>query len=192
MKKALYFLITIIFFSCKKEVKNRKFFIKEFNWAIEVPEGLNYVSTGDIKKLKAKGMKLLENTYGDEVEDKTRTLFFIESGKFNKFEANTQFFDESVDGSYTETNNEIKKLLVNTFSQNMSNIKIDSLSSKVIIDNLEFFKFDLKVTFPNELVLYTAMFNRLFDKKELSCSIIYSNKEIGTKMLKSFTCSKFK
>lgn len=192
MKKALYFLITIIFFSCKKEVKNRKFFIKEFNWAIEVPEGLNYVSTGDIKKLKAKGMKLLENAYGEEVEDKTRTLFFIESGKFNKFEANTQFFDETVDGSYTETNNEIKKLLVNTFSQNMSNIKIDSLSSKVIIDNLEFLKFDLKVILPNELVLYTTMFNRLFGKKELSCSIIYSNKEIGTKMLKSFTSSKFK
>ena len=44
LKKVIYFIIVVGFFSCKEEIKNRKFFIKEFNWTIEVPDGLNYMS----------------------------------------------------------------------------------------------------------------------------------------------------
>tara|TARA_R110002073_G_scaffold89852_1_gene212382 strand:- start:7741 stop:8319 length:579 start_codon:yes stop_codon:yes gene_type:complete len=192
MRKLIFTLTLISFISCKNQIKNRQFFIEEFNWTLVAPEGFKYTSAKEVKKIRGRGMEILKDTYGDEVEDRTINLFFIENGKLNKFEANFQPFDETVDGNYSEANKELNELMVNAFTVNLDDIKIDTISSKEKIDKLDFHLFKIKVTYPNNMVLHTYMFNRLFEKKDLTCTIIFIDEKLGLEMLNSFKKSKFK
>ena len=192
MRKVVFSLIIISIISCKNEIQDKSFFIKEFNWHITVPEGFNYMGAEEIIKYRDRGKKLIEETYNEEVIDQTKNLFFIENGQLNKFEANYQPFDETIDGDYLEVGKNIRQLLVETFTINFEGVKIDTISSTEIIDKLEFQKFNIKVTYSNNMVLHLYMFNRLFDKKELTCTIAFIDEKIGSRMLNSLLKSKFK
>jgi hypothetical protein len=74
----------------------------------------------------------------------------------------------------------------------MPDIKIDSFSTVEKIDNLDFQTFNMKVEYPNKMVLNVIMFSRLFNKREFSINIMYVDKSKGQQMLDSWLKSKFK
>ena len=67
----------------------------------------------------------------------------------------------------------------------------DTTTSTEKIDNLEFQTLKMKVTYPNNMVLYVHMFSRLFGKREFSVNIMYVDKHKGELMLSSWRNSKF-
>ena len=70
-----------------------------------------------------------------------------------------------MDGDYLEACKEFNTILYETFVQQMPGTKIDRIYFTETIDGLEFHVFKMEITYPNDLILHTYMYSRLFDKK---------------------------
>ena len=137
------------------------------------------------------GLKTVQKTYNDEVQDNTKLIFEYKNGDYNYIEAIHQPFDEAKDGNFIETNKGVNLVLYNTFKTQMPDAKLDTVSRTITIDNLEFQSFRMRMTYPNKMVLNFIMTNRLFGKEEFSLNIIYLDKDMGDLLFTAWLNSKF-
>ena len=194
MRKICYLIIclTIIFQSCAGQASPKKeIYNKEFNWTITVPEIFDTVSAEQWAKMQDRGADAIEKTFDERIDNRANTIFIFRSDQLNYFESNYQPFDTKTDGDYLESCKSVNEMLYQTFVSQMKGIKIDTTTSTEKIDNLEFQALKMKVTYPNNMVLYVHMFSRLFGKREFSVNIMYVDKHKGELMLSSWRNSKF-
>tara|TARA_R110002126_G_scaffold290837_1_gene449017 strand:+ start:701 stop:1291 length:591 start_codon:yes stop_codon:yes gene_type:complete len=195
MKKftILYFIIFLGLNSCKGQTESKPKTIenKDFNWTIIIPENFISINKNEWKKTQQKGKDAIEKTFGEEIINQAITIFAFKNGQFNNFEANYQPYDIEIDGNYLETNNDLNKILYQTFETQMPKTKLDSISSTQKISGLEFQRFDVTVDFPNGMKMKSIGFSRLFDKQEFTVNITAVEEKIGKKMLDAFLNSKF-
>lgn len=194
MKRIHYFLIgmIIIFQSCVEQAQTgKKLFNDEFQWTILIPGGFEKVSAEQWAKIQNRGADAIEKTFDEKIDNRAKTIFVFKSDQLNYFESNYQPFDEAIDGNYVESCKTVNEMLYQTFVTQMDSIKIDTTTSVEMVDNLAFQTLKMKVTYPNKLILNILMFSRLFDKKELSVNIMYTDKTKGELILKSWKNSKF-
>lgn len=192
MKTILMFTsIVLLLISCKEFNESKSIYVDDFNWTIEIPKNFNSISEDKWNKVKELGEKGVEEAMNEEIVNEAVTIFVYKNGEFNNFESNYQPFNTEFDGNYLKSNNFVNQVMYKTFESQMPNAKMDSISSKQIIDGLEFYRFDINIDLPNGLKLKTVGFSRLFDKKELTINITYIDEKIGEQMLESFENSKF-
>lgn len=165
--------------------------ITEFKWTVVVPENFQPVNQEDWNKELQKGMDLLEDTYDEEIENQSVTLFIYKNGQFNTFEANWQPYDVQVDGDYMETYADVNKVIYKAFEEQLVGTKLDSLTTVQDVSGLQFNRFDVALDFPNGMKLKAISFSRLFDKKELTLNITYIDEKLGEKVMEAFLNSKF-
>lgn len=193
--KTIYYLticLVIIFQSCSGQSKTKKeFYNKDFNWKITIPESFDTVSTEQWEKMQNKGAEAIEKTYDEKIDNRAKTIFVFQSGQLNYLESNYQPFDIATDGDYLEACKGVNEVVYQTFVTQMQGIKIDTATSTEKIDNLEFQKFKMKVTYPNKMVLNVLMYNRLFGKKEFTLNIMYVDEAKGDLMMKAWKKSTF-
>lgn len=192
MKKLLIFSILLfsqILFS--QNATNKELFNSEFNWKITIPENFQNVNSEEQKRLQKKGEDAVEKTFGEEVINQSKNIFAFNNGKFNYFDSCYQPFDTEIDGDYITTCKAVNNILYETIKTQSPNSKIDTISSKEIIDKLEFEKFSLKAEFQNGITINMIMYSRLFDKKEFSVNIIFIDEKKGKLMLESWKNSTF-
>lgn len=194
MNKLIYSIIcfTITLQSCNGQISPKKeIYNQDFSWTITIPENFQNVSAEEWAKLQNKGAEAIEKTYEEEVINQSKTIFVFKSDQFNYFESNYQPFDISIDGDYLESCKNVNDILYETFKAQIPNIKIDTTKTVEKIDNLEFQIFKMKIEYPNKMVLNVLMYNRLFDKKELTVNIMYVDNKKGQLMLEAWEKSKF-
>lgn len=188
----ILFLIAACFQACTgSKTESQKVFIDDFNWTITIPEGFDSVSASDWKKMQNKGADAIEQTFDEEVVNQTTTLFVFSSDQLNYFESNYQPYDTAVDGNYVESTKAVADVLYETFMAQIPGVKIDSTRSVEKIDNLEFQKLTMKVTYPNDMMMNLYMYSRLFDKREFAVNIMYVDESKGQKMLEAWNASRF-
>ena len=164
---------------------------KDFNWTITIPQGFDSVSREQWAKMQNKGAKAVEDTYDKKFVNRAKTIFVFRSDQFNYFESNYQPFDTAKDGNYVEACRAVDNILYETFTTQMSGVKLDTTQTTEMIDGLEFQVFMLKAKYPNDMVLNAIMFSRLFGKKEFTVNIMYVDDKKGRQMLNAWTSSRF-
>ena len=192
-RQIIYFAtISIIFITCSRQKASKEIYNDQFKWTITIPENFDTVSPDQWQKLQNKGQKAIEDTYEQKVVNQAKTIFVFRTDELNYFESNYQPYDTAVDGDYLESCKNVNNILFETFMSQMPDIKIDSTYSKETISGLEFQKFQMKIQYPNKLILNMILYSRPFDKKEFSVNLMYADKNKGDLMLKSWTTSKFR
>lgn len=194
MKKLPFLLLSlaIVYQSCSSQTSpKREIYNQDFNWKITIPEDFDTISAQQWATMQNRGAEAIEKTYGEKVNNIANTIFIFKSDQLNYFESNYQPFDTTTDGNYLENCKLVNEMLYQTFMTQMEGVKIDTTTSTDKIDNLEFQTLQMKVTYPNKMVLHVHMFSRLFDKKEFSVNIMYVDKIKGEQMLRSWRNSKF-
>ena len=137
--KYLIVCFTIIIQSCNgQNTSKQEIYNKDFKWTITIPENFQNVSKEEWSKMQNKGEEAIENTYGEEIINQSKTIFVFKSDQFNYFESNYQPFDVAIDGDYLESCKNVNNIIFETFKTQMPGIKIDSTSSVEKIDNLNF------------------------------------------------------
>ncbi len=185
-------LLTLLSISCSNRKKTaQEFYDENFKWKITIPDNLEAANPEKWEKTRQKGKQMIEDTYNDEVGDYTIPIFTFNDGQFNVFESMYETFDPEVDGDFLENNKFVNEILYETFITQMPGIIVDTLTTIEQIDNLDFYVFKIKVTYPNEITLNILMYSRLFDKKSFGLNIIYREEEIGQKMLDAWKNSTF-
>lgn len=172
-------------------LKNHEFVSKEFNWKIIIPDNFTTVSLEDWAKFQNKGATAIENTYGQKIENKTKTIFVFKSDGANYFEANYQPYDIKKDGSFFKSCKGVNDVLYTTFKKQIPNAKIDSASLITKINNLTFNTFILRIEMSENVVFNVYSFSRLFSDKELCVNIMYLNNKKGDEMLNAWKNSTF-
>lgn len=191
MKSIVYILIILIFSKCSNSKSKKEIFSSDFNWTITIPEGFTSLSENEIKRLQDKGLNALEKTYDTTITNCTKNIFFLKSDDLNYFESNYQLYDTIVDGNYLEMCQAINAAAYETYVTQMPGIKVDTSSSFEQIDGLKFRVMKISATYPNKLVLTILSYSRLFDNKDFSVNIMYTDKEKGKLMIDSWKNSKF-
>lgn len=194
-KEILYYLVLLPgLAACNRQPASppQTLYDENFNWTITIPENFNSVSPDDWKKLQSKGTSAIENTFGEEVINQAQTIFVFKNADFNYLESNYQPFDATVDGNYHEARKSVNEILFETFKTQMPDATVDSASSVVEISGLNFYKFNVKLGFPNGVTMHSLMYSRLFGTREFSVNIMYVDEEQGKKMLSAWENSSFK
>ena len=111
---------------------------KDFNWTITIPQGFDSVSREQWAKMQNKGAKAVEDTYDKKFVNRAKTIFVFRSDQFNYFESNYQPFDTAKDGNYVEACRAVDNILYETFTTQMSGVKLDTTQTTEMIDGLEF------------------------------------------------------
>ena len=178
-----YFLIVDIdFFAAFIDVNSEKIFKKENQYQND-RQNAHFAYTSSVKDI--------EDTYGEGIEDNTIPIFTFNNGQFNVFEAMYVPFDPDVDGDFLETCKTVNEVLYETFITQMPDAVIDTLTNIEQIDNLDFYVFKIKISYPNKIIMNMLMYSRLFDKQMFALNIIFQDKEIGQKMLDAWKNSTF-
>ena len=171
--------------------KPQEFYDENFKWKIIIPENLKALNPEKWAKSKERGMQAIEDTYGEGIEDYTIPIFTFNNGQFNVFEAMYEPFDPDVDGDFLENCKLVHEIVYETFITQMPDAVIDTLTNIEQIDNLDFYVFKIKITYPNKMIMNMLMYSRLFDKQSFGLNIIYQDKELGQKMLDAWENSTF-
>ncbi|MDB4921352.1 hypothetical protein [Mucilaginibacter sp.] len=195
MKRTLLLLITLLFFEniCFGQIGTSKneVFNKEFNWHITIPNNFKSLSADDYTKLQQKGVNAMEKTTDSKIENNSTPIFAFRADQLHYFESNSQPFDTIKDGNYAEVSKEVYNILFETFKQQMPSAKLDSSLSTEIIDKLTFIRLNILITLPNKVVINMLMYNRLFDKKELTVTMMFVDKDKGDMLLNAWRNSRF-
>lgn len=192
MKKTVLFLVFLFFQNgFSQDTVATKIYTKEFNWTISIPEQFEKVSNEEWKKMQKTGEKAIEKTIGEDIVNNSKIIFVFKNDAFNYLEANSQPYNKKVDGDFFETCKAVDEIIYQTFKTQLPDVKIDRFTETEIIGGLEFYKFKIKVYYPNKTVLTAIMYNRLFGNKELTVNIMYVNTIKGVSMLNAWRKSTF-
>lgn len=194
MKKFIFlilFLSSFVSGFSQGKTKSKNFYNKDFKWTIAIPEDFENVSPKEWAKMQDRGKEAIENTMNEEVTNQATVLFAIKNGQFNYMESNYQPFDEEVDGNYQETMAALNAILYETFTNQMPDAKVDTSTTTTEISGLTFRTFNIRLEFPNGIVMNTIMFSRLFGKRDFTVNIVYVDELEGKKMKDAWFGSKF-
>lgn len=193
MKKhiTLLLLVFIAGMSCQSQTESTKIHNELFNWTIEVPAHFEQVDPEVWEEMQNRGADAIENTFGEEVENLSKTLYAFKSGNFNYFDANYQPYDAEIDGDYGEMCKEVNAILYETFEHEMPDAQLDSVSSIKRISELDFYTFEIVIHLPNGMKMHLLEYSRLFGDKDFTVNILYIDKKVGEELLQAWTNSTF-
>ena len=195
MRRTFSLLIILLFFEniCFGQVgaSKNEVFNKEFNWHITIPDNFKSLSADDYTKLQQKGLSAMEKTTDSKIENHSTPIFAFRADQLHYFESNSQPFDIAKDGNYAEVSKDVYNVLFETFKQQMPSAKLDSSVSTEVIDKLTFIRLNISITLPNKVVINMLMYNRLFDKKELTVTMMFVDKDKGALLLNAWRSSRF-
>lgn len=188
----LILLAAITFQSCDDSMNQAQVVHNDqFNWTMTIPDGFEEESKEDWEELQKKGADAIEETFDQEIESLAQNVFIFKKDETNYFESNYQPFDTELDGDYLVSCREVNDVIYKTFLAQMVDLPIDSNSTTVMVDGLEFQQFNVFIEFPNDMILTTHMYSRLFEGTELAVNIMYVNEEAGKSMIDAWMGSTF-
>ena len=186
--------ISLLAFSCKSKPKPsaREFSFPQIGWQVKIPSDFIAMDSASIQAMDDRGKKAIEKTYDTTVDfSATTTLLNVKKGQLNHFAGTITPFDSTKDGDWSEANEVLKEVMMNTFETQAPSMKLDTSSGIEMIDDLEFQKFHIKTTFPNNKILNTIMYSRLHKGYDFGITLTFTDDKIGRELMVILHSSKF-
>jgi len=179
---------------CHAQVDTTKheFYFKQFNWHVTIPKDFKTLSQQELTEIKEKGRVAMEKTTNQTIVDNSIPIFSFKSDQLHYFSSSYQPFDPSINGDFKIVCKRVDDIVYNSISQQMPpGTKVDSTITTETVDKLNFQCLKVISTLPNKLKINVLMYNRLFDKVELTVTIMYVDENKGNQLLKAWRNSKF-
>lgn len=199
MRSKILIPITIgcIFASCSSSnppeeiLKPTIYNSKEIGWTIEIPAGYKLISKAKIEVNDQKGKEAIGEVYDGEVTaDSLQHLASFQKNQLNIFDSTIERYEEKELGEYEKNNQELKKLIFDTYSK--QKIKADTSSGKETIQGHVFHAFYIKVYGPNGTPLMSQiMYATLINGYDFGVNINYNNEIDKNLLINAFKKSKF-
>lgn len=174
--RALFIIFFLVHFQTGfSQDSTSKIFVNEVNWTIAIPENFEIVDDSVQNNLNKKGAKLLGEANKVAINiSTTKTLFSVHNGR-NMLYATITPFSEKKDGSYAKSNSSVKEMLYKTFVEKIPNAQVDSSTSDITIDKLNFEKFTVKIILNHTPLITMSTIYRLRKGYDFSISYLYMN-----------------
>ena len=195
MKKVFSFIIILAILGCNGQSElNTVYFDKEFNWTIKLPKEYKKISYSEWTSKVEDGGSAIERNNDVTFENKTKPIFIFKIDSQNYFESTKMQYDTNKDGELKDYLREYNQIQFNTFKSERPDLKIDTLTTNINIDELTFEKHEMNVSYKNSTntIIKIINYDRIFDEKLFSINVIYNDEKIGSKLIKEIESSKFK
>lgn len=164
---------------------------QEIGWTIQIPKGWSVTSRNKLEANDKKGKEAIEKVIGEFDISGLKHLVSFQKNLFNTFQSTSEPFTPEYEGEWEENNAKIKKLLYDTYTN--QGIKVDTSSSKAVIDGLNFDVFKSTIYGPNgNVILHQELYSRYINGFDFGVNINYNNDEDRRTMLEAWQNSKFK
>lgn len=199
MKTQFYILLfcaAFLLLSCeqKENKPGLKIIDNKVGLSMVVPSSFSKLDDQTKNEQMQKGKRAI-----DKLHDSTFVLSDIQNVNMfshndnNMFLLNIQNYDQDSQGDYKTAINNANKLLYQTQIKNSPDIESDSVTSKEVIDGIEFMKFTLNTKISENETMHMVNYHRLFNNKiDFTAAVIFTDERLGKKMLKAFKAAKFK
>lgn len=196
------FLITIVITtSCKKDpnkqidegaILENTYHSDEIGWTMDIPEGWEIINREITRKREDQGLALITEASGLEYDvSALKQLLAFQKDRFHIFQSSSEKFDLTYEGEWEETKELVKELLYETYESN--GIKIDTSSSKELIDDLEFDKFHITVYSPEGTeILKQDLYSRYINGYDFGVNLNYIDHQKKEELLTAWRSSKFR
>lgn len=193
-------LLLTSFFSCKTdpnkqvdegEINEGTYKSSQIGWTIQIPKGWEVTHRDVLDQRTKKGLDVITETTGIEYDASgLKQLLNFQKDRFHIFQSSSEPFQLEYEGEWEENNAGIKQLIYDTYTSR--GIKIDTLSSKEKIDNLEFEVFHITLYKPDgEIMLFQDMYGRHINNYDFGVNLNYLNQTEKDEMMKAWKNSKF-
>ena len=201
MRINLLIILTLtLFVSCKTDpnkqvdegtVNENKYHSNEIGWTIEIPKGWNVTQRGESQKREDKGLKAINEANGIDYDASgLKQLISFQKDRRHVFAATSEKFELEYEGEYEDQKKIVKEILYNTYAQN--GIKVDTTSTKEIIDNLEFDLFKITVySQKGEIILYQDLYCRYMNGLDFGVNLNYFNDKEKNELMNAWKNSTF-
>ena len=163
IKQYKYLVLIILFSNCqqteRKVLKNEM-----FGWNLTLPENFYSINQDKWVDLKKSAEEIIVKDRDLKITDKSETIFVVENGEFNRFEANYTLTENFIAPNSTFENSMriINIVLYDNFKIKALGAKIDSLTTFETIDSLKFMKFEMNTKFDDGLTIKSKSYKRQF------------------------------
>lgn len=174
MKKALFLIILILTFSCKKS--ENQIYVEELKWSLSIPNEFKKVPIKIFENTKEKGIKLIESAYPEnKVKIIAKALFNYNNGKFNSIKAQITELnpEQTLENEFKKAN----EIVIKSFTKNKPNTEFEKNISKEIIDGLEFQTFNFRTLNKSGKNYEMKVYSKMFAIKKLDIIIVSNSVE---------------
>ena len=170
----------------------KRYTFNEVGWTITIPADFKEMDSVQNRRSMEKGIKVLEES-ADVIADisEVKTLFTATKNTFQYFTATLTPFDPPKDGDYKQATKELKEITYYTFKDQMPDAKLDSSSTKITIDGLEFDKFSVLIKV-KDLTLTVVLIGKLYKGYDFGISYLYMDEQTRDQIEASIRNSKFR
>jgi hypothetical protein len=187
----IYFLLTCLALGmmCYGQDSTRSLFIKQVGWSVEIPAGFSFMDSSHNAEIQRNGKKLLEDANKIEADISTLvTLFTALRGK-ELFSSTIEPYNTGSNGSYINNVRKVSEFIYKTFEVRIPKATLDSSSSVIAIDGMNFNKFTVEVSIDERILFTTVLLARLHNGFDWGISYLYvtdnSRREIEAAIEKS-------
>jgi hypothetical protein len=123
--------------------------------------------------MNERGKKAMDEANNTNIDaSTTKTLITAMKGN-NYFSSTLTPFDPKKDGDYAAANLQVKDMLFKTFSGKMPDATIDSSSTSVVLDGLQFDKFHIGIMMDHKTIFHMFLLTRLYRGYDFGISYLY-------------------
>ncbi|MEY2924720.1 MAG: hypothetical protein RLZZ337_1268 [Bacteroidota bacterium] len=151
--------------------------VHEAKWQIELPL-LDSFSANQIDSMMSRTEQKLNATYDAsyDLTSNVTTYFMIKGEGFNMFNCQVSTYDSSEHDSWDSSYINTVLLMEDLIKKQAPFIELlDSKSETLLIDNVEFKKFDIQTKYPNNITLNVIWLCANFGAYDLSINISYTD-----------------
>lgn len=191
MKKYILFAIVALA-GCNFPGKQQKTYtFKEVGWTMTLPGEFKVLDSTGVDKTNQNGKALMEKSTGAQLDiSSTRTLISAKKGN-STFTATITPFDTAKDGDYAAACNVTKGMLYKTFSVQMPDATLDSVSERKKIGGLDFDAYHITVSLKSKSVYTIVILVRLQKGYDFGISYLYTDDRTKAQIEGILSGSKF-
>ena len=173
------YILALLFLGCHPQTNYKVYRFNSIGWTVKVPNDFKIIDSLTLKQMNSDGEKLAQNAYNTKEKVRApKTLIGFKKGENNAFICNTILFDTTKDGNWNEHVQFLKELAFKTLqtsTQGIANVEIDTSSSLELIDKKLFDKFNLRIVVPNRKDINMNLFSILRNGYDVGITIVYQD-----------------
>ena len=190
-------LILISFLSVNSvysQDSSKTYYFKDINWELTISSDFKPNDSLRNVEMQNEGAQLMKKSGKIDVGDLSglKTLVSAFKGQHEYFNSTIRNYDEAAEGDYDSAGRFVNDALYNTFLKQIPDAAIDTLSTHINIDGLEFNKFELSLKIQNQQLFTMVILSKLYKGFDFGITYLYMNNSTKREIEVMLQDSKFR
>ncbi|KMQ59465.1 hypothetical protein ACM46_20455 [Chryseobacterium angstadtii] len=190
LKLSFLYLSLLLIISCNR--KEIQIVDKAIGFSMNLPGGFQKLDQRETDQAINLGKEKFKKIYNADLDISNLKPNIFEKDRDNYFVLNIKDYNPQIEGDYSQAVYESNIQLYNTYRQNFTGAKIDTLTAHEKIDQIDFTKFSVSIDIPNKAKMQVVSYTSFIKNKDFTASVVYLDEEIGNEMINALKKAKFK